>query len=91
MKKRRKKLLEVLELPIDMSGAVSDISLISNREIDMYGCKRIVAYSDTEVELELSDLKVTVCGEDLSLKTFFGKDIKISGTIASLRLEEKRS
>ncbi len=90
MKKRRRKLLEALELPIDMSGRVSDISIISNREVDIFGCKRIVSYSETEIELELGELRVNICGEDLSLKTFFGKDIKISGTVASLRLEEIR-
>lgn len=58
-----------------------DISVISDREINIDGCVGIEEYSDKTVMFSGKNLKIVVFGDDLELYTYTGGRIKASGRI----------
>ena len=83
--KKRKKRIERRRAGLQFeSGAF----LRSSREITVCGCKKILHYAPNTVRLLLSDLIMEVCGEGITASTYFGREIKLSGRIETVRLSD---
>lgn len=91
MKKRRahlsRTLSRVLEVPCGVFGGLSCLTLNSNCEMTIEGCKRVEEYESGLVRLELCDQRVTVVGRGLSLRSFFGGRMKVYGHISEVKLQ----
>ena len=60
--------------------------LCSSREITVSGCKKILHYAPDRVTLLLTDGIMEVTGEGICAATYFGREIKLSGVIESIKL-----
>ena len=59
----------------------------SNRSVIIGACRSLVGDSETEVRLRLADGIVTVSGSGLSLRSFDGDQMEVSGLISGMRFE----
>ena len=64
----------------------SSAFLRSGREITVCGCRKVLHYATDEVRLLLTDGVMEISGEGISAKTYFGREIKLSGRIDGIRL-----
>lgn len=64
-----------------------DITVLSDREINVDGCIGIGEYTDETVTFIGKDMKLNVYGDDFELYTFAGGRIKASGKIRKIEYE----
>lgn len=64
----------------------SSVFLISDRELIISGCRKVAEYSDSTVTLRLFDMSLAVEGENLTIKTYFGDEIRLSGRIHDIKI-----
>ena len=84
-KRRRTRLISrILDTPPDVFTRTSAITLTSDCEALVTGCRRIKEYQNCRVTLALCDRAVTIEGEDLTMRTFFGNQIQICGRITGV-------
>lgn len=83
-----KKITDSLDLPQNIAGGVSTITVIGNNEISINECGCIMKYEDDELFLQLSDRVLKIYGKNLMLKTFFGNNILVRGNIYRIEFEE---
>ncbi len=92
MKRKRKSLGEALGDSIGFPDTVSlsapDIHIIGTREISIDGCQGIVLYEREEIRLRLRGRVMCICGEDLTLKTYYTGHVSVKGRIFSIAFEE---
>ncbi len=92
MKKRRRSLGEIVAdstgFPDTLSVSAPDIHIIGTREIAVDGCHGILLYECCEIQLRLKGRILCICGEDLTLKTYYTGHVSVRGHIFSLRFEE---
>ncbi len=60
------------------------ISVQSGDVVIVCGCESVLAYEDERIVLKLKKKNVTVSGENLSMASYFGNEIKICGRIGSI-------
>ncbi len=80
-KKARKRLRGMFDLPGEIFPGTSTATLTSDRELLVTGCRRVCEYGLDRVVLLLTDVELTVCGEELTMRAFFGSQIAIRGRI----------
>lgn len=66
------------------------ISLQSGKVAIVCGCESVMEYSDKKIILRLCKGYLSFTGEDLTLSSYFGNEIKISGKILQMFLEESK-
>lgn len=92
MKRRRKKFGEALAdsigFPDTLAMNAPDIHIIGTREISIDGCKGILLYEREEIQLRLHDRVMCICGEELTLKTYYTGHVSVRGCIFSIAFEE---
>ena len=81
MRSRRRK---TARPPINSSG----IFLLSDREITVSKCEKVEKYCPNEVVLKLSDMKLTIIGENMSFSVCYGCEIKLAGAIKELKIQK---
>lgn len=90
MKKRRgrvsRRLSRIFDLPCEVFGGVSSMTLTSNAEMIVDGCTGVEEYESDKVKLVLCDQVLEVVGCDLRLNSFFGRQIRICGRISEVKL-----
>lgn len=87
MKKRiARRVMGVFGMPEEMLTKSSVLTLTSDGEVSVEGCRRVCDYQRERVELALADVNVTVYGEGLTMRAFYGRSIRISGRIRSIEL-----
>lgn len=59
----------------------------SNMELQVEGCRAILAYSDTEIRLDLREMQLIIEGTALQMSDFHGRCLTIRGKIAGQRWE----
>ena len=64
----------------------SSAFLCSSREITICGCEKVLHYGEDTVRLLLCDGIMEISGRGLCAVTYFGREIKLSGKICSVRL-----
>jgi len=82
----RRAISNALELPQEMFHGTSSVTLTSDCEALISGCRRVKEYKCDVVRLSLCDNEVTITGEGLSMKTFFGTQILVCGKIQEVKL-----
>ncbi len=82
MKKRRK----LSRVRNGITGCESSAFLRFSREITVCGCKKVLHYAPDTVRLLLSDGIMEISGEGITAATYFGREIKLSGKIDTVRL-----
>ena len=87
MGKIKRKISENLELPQEVFGDVSTVTVKSNNEITVTSCKSILKYEEEELYMQLSDITLKIFGHDLILKTYFGNNIYITGDFYRIEFE----
>ncbi len=63
--------------------------LVSNKKATFCGCKRVGRYGDSEIELIMCDVCVTLRGKNLLLSTFASGEICVQGEIEALEFKKK--
>ncbi len=69
------------------TGLCSELSVSAGREVLAHGARAIVSYSESEVKLRLCDMTLSVKGCDLTMKSYFGGVVRVSGRITGLDFE----
>ena len=84
-KRRRLRLIShILETPPDVFIRTSTVTLTSDCEALVTGCRRIKEYQCDRVTLSLCDCTVTFTGECLTMRTFFGSQILVCGKVTGV-------
>lgn len=84
----RKRLAALTELPSDAFGACPYVTIESNTAIKLDACLEILAYGEEEIRLHLRGLIATVTGEDMTMRSYGDRTVRITGTIRSVTLDE---
>ncbi|MBQ4602108.1 MAG: YabP/YqfC family sporulation protein [Clostridia bacterium] len=92
MKRRRRSFVEALAdgtgFPDTLSVSAPDIHIIGTREISIDGCLGILVYESTQIQIRLKGRVLCICGECLTLKTYYTGHVSVKGHIFSLQFEE---
>ena len=92
MKRKRRSLGEIVAdstgFPDTLSTSVPDIHIIGTREISIDGCLGILVYEREQIQLRLRGRVVCICGDCLTLKTYYTGHVSVKGRIFSLQFEE---
>ena len=84
MKKHRK----LRRIKDGVSGGESSAFLRSAKEITVCGCKKVLHYAPETVRLLLTDGIMEISGEGITAATYFGREIKLSGKLDTVKLLE---
>lgn len=76
-----------LDIPSEPTQRDIRLELRGRHCLAVHGCTRILAFSPTEVRLELGREILTVWGEGLLSTSFLSGDVGIEGRISGLRFE----
>ncbi len=60
------------------------IEMLSNKELNLDGCKGIIEYNDVYIRIKVSSGEITVTGVSLNIPVFEGPTITVSGDIKSV-------
>ncbi len=60
------------------------IELLGNREIIVEGCKGVVEYDENTIRLSLGENVLSLCGDDLVIKSFDSDIAVICGSICEI-------
>lgn len=85
-----RRLSEWTELPSDAFCRASGLSLSMADGLMVNECVAVLSFSSSSVKLKLCDCTMQVNGSELTLKSFFGKDMRICGCIESIELSGGR-
>ncbi len=83
MEKRKKPVGE----PYAHRGRIKQSSafIVSNREITLCECTKVIEYTPDMIKLCNCDGVIEIYGGGLTVSTYFGNEIKLSGKIESIR------
>ena len=92
---RKKSLLsavgERLDIPPEMLPGGFLLTVCGQGELTLCGCCRILSYSETCIELLLSDAVLRVAGKGLLCTAFDGGRVTLSGHISAISWEEGKA
>lgn len=90
MKKLKSKIAEVIDMPMSAMGRYPFIEIEGNRTIVINGCTEILLYDSEKTVLRLSDIILSINGENLSMDTFGGNTVKMSGKLFGIDMSEDK-
>lgn len=64
-----------------------NLSFEDGKDVQIYGCERVLIYEDDCVLIRLSGCNLRIVGSKLTLRGYFGREIAIGGRIDLLGLE----
>ena len=67
----------------------SSAFLRSTKEITVCGCRKVLHYTSDTVRLCLFDGIMEINGEGITVSTYFGNEIKLSGKISALKITDE--
>lgn len=84
--KRDKKKEHLLSSVIPPSALIgeSKITLNSNKEALIEGCRNIIEYEDDRIKLNLGNKTLLIIGSGLSIETITINGVMVKGTISSV-------
>lgn len=85
----KESLFERLQFPAEMVGRESFIYYRIGGELCIYGCREIIKYENEEIKLRTvkNGKNVSIFGNGLTMKTYYQKDMIISGDIIDIKIE----
>lgn len=87
LSKRIKNALEIDELAMDTDL----VEMRGQSDLTVRGCKRILHYGEEAISLSMNKYILKICGIGLYLASFNNGAVRVSGEIASLEFEARRS
>ncbi len=84
MFKIKKKLSEMTDMPMSSFGSCPYVGVEGNRIITVYEVEEIIDYTEEKTVLKLKGLTLSVIGEGLSINSYGGGTVKLSGFITSI-------
>ena len=85
----KKQVLTALELAPDLGGGETKISLTGSGEAVIENYKGILQYTDSEILLQSLRGKVLLRGRNLEIVWYTSLEMKITGSIFSILLQQK--
>lgn len=85
----KKQVVTALELAPDLDGGETKISLTGSGEAVIENYKGILQYTDSEILLQSLRGKVLLCGRNLEIVWYTSLEMKITGSIFSILLQQK--
>ncbi|MBQ2726409.1 MAG: YabP/YqfC family sporulation protein [Clostridia bacterium] len=85
----RKKLSELLSLPVDVISGIPVFTVRGREELEVDGCTGILVYEADRVVLSVKGQRMTVKGEKLRLEDFRDTTLTVRGRIVSLSFGEE--
>ena len=81
------KFAKMLDFPCDTFGGIHTLELKGNFEATVYGCSKVMDYSDNTVILAVNNQNIVIEGSHLVLCDFTAGAISVVGTIDSVRFK----
>ena len=75
---------EALDMPAKALPNFSHLQFWHNRQATMEGVEGVLHYSDSEIQLRLNGLVVTLLGADLHIRSYREQQIALTGTITEV-------
>lgn len=85
----KKQVVTALELAPDLDGGETKISLTGSGEAVIENYKGILQYTDSEILIQSLRGKVLLCGRNLEIVWYTSLEMKITGSIFSILLQQK--
>ena len=85
----KKQVVTALELAPDLDGGETKISLTGSGEAVIENYKGILQYTDSEILLQSLRGKVLLCGRNLEIVWYTSLEMKITGVISSILLQQR--
>ena len=89
LKSVKQNMVETLELPKDLMYGDSIVTITGRREVLIENYKGILQYTDSEILLQSLRGKVLLCGRNLEIVWYTSLEMKITGAISSILLQQK--
>lgn len=86
-KKEVEPIIDRFNIPGGFLGRNSYITINAISEVEINGCKNLLVYEDHMIKLCLCDCVLSIYGTCLTLKTYFGNQMIVSGNICKLEFE----
>ncbi len=84
---KRGRLKDAAEHAMTEAGMCSALNVNAGRDVMAHGAQAIISYSESEVRLRLCDMILCVKGCNLTMKSYFGGSVRVSGVITELCFE----
>ena len=75
---------KTFDIPIETFSNVTQLTVLSNQEAVLEGCKGILEYDDTVIRVSGRKMEIKFTGEGLTLNCLTSENIVISGKIWSV-------
>lgn len=75
---------ELFDLPADIVAGLPRLELVGNRQLYLERHTGILAYSETQIDVNTAGGVLRVTGEALSLMAMTGEEVRIGGRIAAV-------
>lgn len=85
----KKQVVTALELAPDLDGGETKISLTGSGEAVIENYKGILQYTDSEILIQSLRGKVLLCGRNLEIVWYTSLEMKITGSISSILLQQR--
>ena len=79
---------EALDLPSDLVAGLPKIELTAAREVYISRHRGILAYSETEIDVNTAELMVRIMGTGLQLLAMTEEELRIGGKVEKVELLE---
>ena len=80
-KKLKEKVVEVLELPKEITLDLPKITILGNRNLLLENYKGIIEYDSNKIKINTMDGVISVEGENLVIKEITSEDLMVDGNI----------
>lgn len=77
---------EALDLPADLVAGLAKIELTGDREVYIARHRGILAYSETEIDVNTDGFIVRITGEQLQLTVMTEEELRIGGRVGKVEL-----
>ncbi len=78
------KLIQSLDLPMDIFLGMPNFSLFGNKELYISNHRGIIAFGEDEITILVKEYQVRIKGKELVLSNYTKEDITINGYIHSM-------
>ena len=82
--KWKSRIKESLDIPVDMFSNISQMEVLSNREVIIEGCKNIIEYDDTLIRIAVKNMEIKFFGEKLNLCCLNTDNVIIEGKLQTI-------
>ncbi len=90
MGKLKKIISQAIDMPVTSLGGCPYIALEGNYSIKLDECEEIISYDETKTVLRLSIFDVTVLGRGLTINSYGGGTVKLTGEITDISITNQK-